>query len=850
MKTKILSLLFLACYCQGFSQIKIAPTSTNLCEGSNVLLKALDVPANSVLQWQKNGEDISKASSNEYQANVMGNYMVKAIAQTPQWVNKKDPETQYETLIDVFFVNAKVGYAVGGLNKGEIIKTVDGGKTWINQNVGSNTFLTSVYFIDEFNGWAVGRYNAILNTTDGGKNWINITLNNTEWDTYYNDVQFTDAKNGWIVDVKGRILRTTDGGMTWIPKPHDKSVTKIYFKNVDNGWAIDSWNIYRSVDGGESWNVNYTLGYTQPILEGVSGLMSIYFLNDKIGWVAGYGTIITTSDGGKTWRKIDGIERNDYFHTIHFTDEKTGFALTDGRVYYQTNDGGVTWIRKDTGIYGSMATISFIGNEAWATDYRGSIIKMSGNGNKWETQRGNPEVFTDMSFVNSNIGFRTGNKGLIEKTKDGGLTWKKQNSNTFTDITKIKFVDVNTGWVLDYGNLGGILKTMDGGETWEKNLSVAYVQDMAFTDIKNGWIKGHGSILKTIDGGVNWTQNNISAIGSVSPFNSICFSDSKNGWIVGHEGLILKTNDGGDNWIKVKTLSIPNKQNSYVMTYFKNANEGWVVGTDVALRTTDGGLTWTEQNFEVQKTYNYLNISSINFADDRNGWVLTGWGKSLRTVDGGATWNIEDSKYNKMFFLNSQTGWAMDLNKSFLKYEAPLLSTSNTITINPKPAVPTLAWNNSDGKLTATTATTSPQLTWLKGVDELKNITTTTYQPTSSGLYSVRVTDGNGCSEISKAVEITILASENPLNDLGVNVYPNPSSNGIFKVAYTRFSNEMEATMQVIGLDGLPLNNQKMVRQNNTFEGEINASNLATGIYLLQIISGEQKAVVKISIAK
>ena len=280
-------------------------------------------------------------------------------------------------------------------------------------------------------------------------------------------------------------------------------------------------------------------------------------------------------------------------------------------------------------------------------------------------------------------------------------------------------------------------------------------------------------------------------------------------------------------------------------------NEGWLIGLKIALRTTDGGLTWTEQNFEVQKKYDYWSIMSINFADDRNGWVLTGWGKLLRTTDGGATWKIEDAKFNKMFFLNSQTGWATDFSKKgLLRYETPTLSTSNTITINPKPAVPTLAWSNSDGKLTATTTTTSPQLTWLKGVDELKNITATTYQPTSSGAYSVRVTDGNGCSEISKAVEITILASENPLNDSGVNVYPNPSSSGIFKVAYTRFSNEMDATMQVIGLDGLPLNSQKMIRQNNTFEGEINASNLATGIYLLQIISGEQKAVVKISIAK
>jgi photosystem II stability/assembly factor-like uncharacterized protein len=847
-KITLLFAMMLAMFSDAFGQLKI--TSNSLCEGNNIIIKASDIPAKSVLQWQKNGQDISNATSNEFPANGVGNYNVRAISQEPQWVKKRDPENQYEALLDIFFVNKNVGYAVGGLSKSSIIKTLDGGKTWIEQDPGPYYYLRSVYFTDEQDGWAVGSYNAILHTTDGGKNWNRKTLENTEWDVTYNKVLFIDKQNGWILDSKRRLLKTTDGGITWkFFEDVNVTVGNFYFNNSKHGWAVDFWHIYETKDGGESWTTNYIAGYTQPILEGVS-YASIFFQNENIGWIGGYGSMVTTSDAGKTWRKVSGIDRDDNLYKIYFTDNETGFAMTDGRVYYQTNDGGKTWNKKDTGVYGNIVSMAFIDkNNAWATDYRGSIVKMSNQGNTWEVQRGNPETVTKISFASESVGFRTGKYGLVEKTIDGGITWKKQNANTLTDIIGIKFADINTGWILDEGDYGlsTVLKTIDGGATWQKKLiNNRGLSDLFFVDAKNGWAVGTFDVYKTTDGGENWFSVSLDR-----PFfagSNVYFSDSKNGWILGSENAktqILKTTNGGVSWSVIQTPTIPNRQNNAYKIYFKNVNEGWVIGTQVVLRTTDGGQTWFEQNFKAQDRYDYLNITTINFADDRNGWVLTSWGKMFRTTDGGATWNMEDSQLTIMSFLNSEKGWAMDANKSFSKFEPVLLATSNVITIKPTPEakittdIKGVIYEPFTVKMTANIGT-NLSYQWLKDDAIIPNETTANYEAKKSGKYTVSVSK-DGCTKTSEALNISIqiaLANEGEIGEDVVQVYPNPSR-GEFKIILPKTL--QNADIQIFDLLG---RERTLIRTGE----QAQADGLVRGTYFLRVNKAEKSITNKIVI--
>lgn len=54
----------------------------------------------------------------------------------------------------------------------------------------------------------------ILRTTDGGTTWINQSPQTQTWWLY--DVFFTDSMIGTAVGVDGTILRTTTGGTVWV----------------------------------------------------------------------------------------------------------------------------------------------------------------------------------------------------------------------------------------------------------------------------------------------------------------------------------------------------------------------------------------------------------------------------------------------------------------------------------------------------------------------------------------------------------------------------------------------------------------------------------------------------------
>lgn len=109
-----------------------------------------------------------------------------------------------ESLYDASFTDANTGTVVGG--GGTILRTTDGGTTWVRQKSGTANRLTGVSFTDASTGTVVGEEGTILRTTDGGATWMSQTSGTTH---YLAGVSFTDANTGTVVGFDGTILRTT-----------------------------------------------------------------------------------------------------------------------------------------------------------------------------------------------------------------------------------------------------------------------------------------------------------------------------------------------------------------------------------------------------------------------------------------------------------------------------------------------------------------------------------------------------------------------------------------------------------------------------------------------------------------
>lgn len=73
-------------------------------------------------------------------------------------------------MTDVWMSSADAVTIVG--TDGLIMRTDDGGTTWIKQKSGTTAKLHAVTFSDVNQGTAVGEFGIILHTKDGGTTWV------------------------------------------------------------------------------------------------------------------------------------------------------------------------------------------------------------------------------------------------------------------------------------------------------------------------------------------------------------------------------------------------------------------------------------------------------------------------------------------------------------------------------------------------------------------------------------------------------------------------------------------------------------------------------------------------------
>ncbi|MFV5214333.1 WD40/YVTN/BNR-like repeat-containing protein [Azonexus caeni] len=104
------------------------------------------------------------------------------------------------------------GWWVAG-NNATIAGSADQGKTWQVTDLGEDTQITALQFIDAQRVVAFGEFGLSLVSTDGGASWQKNPPLPGEFYPYA--ALFRNAGEGWVSGIAGQILRTRDGGQTW-----------------------------------------------------------------------------------------------------------------------------------------------------------------------------------------------------------------------------------------------------------------------------------------------------------------------------------------------------------------------------------------------------------------------------------------------------------------------------------------------------------------------------------------------------------------------------------------------------------------------------------------------------------
>jgi len=255
---------------------------------------------------------------------------------------------------------------------------------WVRQSplpTGRN--LTGVSWATATHGLASGEALTLVETFDGGVTWRNVVLGSqTSGSPFYN-VLCRDSQNYFVIGnsaTTGRdIFRTTDSGTTWqriTQFPLGGSWYHIDFVSPTVGFMGSNGASVSTTDNGATWRlasgypscpVMYGMDFRDPLI-GLCG-------GDRVaGPDVGPG-IFKTTDAGVTWVRKFSQSAND----VLWLNDTTAIGIVGTSIYRSTNNGE-TWTQISSQIFTGLDEMALLPS--------GTIVGVSLAGDGWRSTDG------------------------------------------------------------------------------------------------------------------------------------------------------------------------------------------------------------------------------------------------------------------------------------------------------------------------------------------------------------------------------------------------------------------------------------------------------------------------------
>ncbi|RQO59826.1 hypothetical protein DBR47_10665 [Paucibacter sp. KBW04] len=591
----------------------------------------------------------------------------------------QQPRPSGNALNDVFFLDALTGWRVG--DSGEILKTVDGGKSWLRQNSGLRTPLTSVKFLDAKNGWAQGSQGALLKTVDGGANWVQQGSSTDQADgarlhlVQPNTVLLVGGYNGVRV--------STDGGASWA----NNTMTVSDVGPDGSLWNLSYYGLSRSTDQGKTATEVLRLdGSYSPRLSFLDDTGRALLVSN---WSGSYDyinyqwrytlTLQRSLDGGNSWERFEALGLSGQeTGNVSFADKDQGLMILGDKVY-RSVDGGRNWQALANEPQGSTRNKILAKNTILrAIEVSGQKLRFSLSedaGQSWAAislpglLSGYELDYLELRKQAPGVWTQRRSDGSQSLSTDGMANWQVLNDSAAAASRALRaswFFDAKRGQALNAA--GELLETSDGGLQWSVKLkglqtSGSTQQRFQFINASKGWLlNGDGKVYRTLDGGASWST----PLQSSSPILAFQFVDENNGFALAYASnqvnaylsgtVVLATTDGGLSWTQRAADSTIRYATKLA---FSNAKQGLLVGSAGRIFSTeDGGQTWTPRFSGSSQ-----NLTAVRFTPSGEAWVTGDSGALLQSTDGGKTWvnNLPASTQalRDVFFLDAKLGWAV-----------------------------------------------------------------------------------------------------------------------------------------------------------------------------------------------
>lgn len=236
--------------------------------------------------------------------------------------------------------------AVG--ERGIIILSDDGGRSWRQAQVPVSVTLTAVSFPTDMQGWAIGHSGVVLHSADGGNTWRKQLDGDQVAALALHAAQKQAARLGADNPLAKRMLGEANRLVT---EGSNKPFFDLYFENDKRGYIVGAYNLaFKTEDGGSTWQ------YWSDRIDNPRGF-HIYSIKakDSTIYLAGeQGLFLRSSDAGGSFAQFATPYKGSTFTMSILPSGTVVLAGLRGNAY-QSGDQGVNWQKIESG---SMVSFS------------------------------------------------------------------------------------------------------------------------------------------------------------------------------------------------------------------------------------------------------------------------------------------------------------------------------------------------------------------------------------------------------------------------------------------------------------------------------------------------------------
>lgn len=460
----------------------------------------------------------------------------------------------------------------------------------------------------------------LLKSTDGGLTWINYTTGLQSFSFFSRLVIRPNHPNELLaalgnrssLGATGGLYRSTDAGVTWTVLASGRADDVVFSPSGDTAYAVGSGIGYRiSADGGASFTSSSAL--TMRTRNHIAVCRTAPHVMYAATHASSGSTIMAfkSTDGGASFTQVSSSTNFNggqawYDFYIHVNPFDPNYVYVGSIDIWRSTDGGSTFQNITNGYSGGNVHVDqhnvdfhptdpdkmFCVNDGgvWRSDDRGSSWL---NLNTTLTLTQFYRLTSDPSDVSHVLG-GTQDNGTQRTT--GSINWEAAFGG---DGGEVCFQSQNPMQILGETQNNGVRRSLNGGVSWSSATSGlsgsgAWVGPIiSHPDSAEIFYTARAQVFKTTNAGGNWFPISSGTSGTI---RELAISRSEPAIMYATSGaLVFRSTDGGYNWGSV-TSGLPNRTITSVYVHPESSSTAFLTfsgfGAGKVYKTTNMGTSW------------------------------------------------------------------------------------------------------------------------------------------------------------------------------------------------------------------------------------------------------------------